>query len=123
MDIARLLGMYNILPVEIRSLDPSRNTSVLRLGEYDLRGEYYPGHLKGDQVHLLVTPRQLRACPRENRRMPDNCIPADLERAVHVPDGIRLEFAGGLQVEAPRGSYTQAKEWTIEFPSHGLRIL
>ena len=31
LEIARLLGMYNILPVEIRSLDPSRNTSVLRL--------------------------------------------------------------------------------------------
>ena len=31
MEIARLLGMYNILPVEIRSLDPSRNTSVLAL--------------------------------------------------------------------------------------------
>ena len=57
---ARLLGMYNILPVEIRSLDPSRNTSVLRFGEHDLQADYYPGHLKGDRVHLLVTPRAAR---------------------------------------------------------------
>jgi molybdate transport system ATP-binding protein len=26
-DVARLLGLYNVLPVEIRSLDPGRNTS------------------------------------------------------------------------------------------------
>jgi ABC-type sulfate/molybdate transport systems ATPase subunit len=123
LDTARLLGMYNILPVEIRALDPSRNTSVLRLGENDLQADYYPGHLKGDRVHLLVTPRQLIAEPRDGRRVNANSIGADLERAVDIPDGVRLEFAGGLRVEIPRGDYTQTKEWTVEFPRRGLRIL
>jgi len=123
LDTARLLGMYNILPVEIRSLDPTRNTSVLRFGEHDLQADYYPGHLKGDRVHLLVTPRQLIAEPRDSRSVPANSIPGELERAVDIPDGIRLEFAGGLHVEIPRDDYTQTKEWAVEFPRHGLRIL
>ena len=123
LEIAHLLGMYNIVPVEIRSLDPSRNTSVLRFGDHDLHAEYYPGHLKGDQVHLLVTPKQLRARPGDIHHSSANTVPAELERTVHVPDGIRLEFTGGLQVEIAREAYTQTKEWTIEFPSRGLRIL
>jgi molybdate transport system ATP-binding protein len=123
LEIARLLGMYNILPVEIRSLDPSRNRSVLRLGNHDLQAEYYPGRLKGDHVHLLVTPKQLRATPGDIHDSSGNRVPAELERAVHVPDGVRLEFTGGLQVEIAREAYTQSKEWTIQFPSQGLRIL
>lgn len=121
LDIARLLGMYNILPVEIVSLDPSRNTSVLRYGEHELQAAYFPGRLKGDKVHLLVTPRQLQARPRDIRSGAG--IPADLERAVPIPDGMRLEFAGGLQAEMPLESYTQTKEWTVEFPARALRIL
>jgi molybdate transport system ATP-binding protein len=123
LETARLLGLYNILPVEIRSLDPSRNISVLRLGGNDLQADYFPGHLKGDRVHLLVTPRQLIAEPRDSRRSGANSIPADLERAVDIPDGVRLEFAGGLHVEIPRADYTQTREWTVAFPPHGLRVI
>lgn len=123
LEIAHLLGLYNILPVEIRGLDPSRNTSVLRFGEYDLQGDYYPGHLKGDRVHLLVMPRQLRAQPMESSRIPANSIPGRLERAVETPDGMRLEFVGGLHVLIDTGAYYQTKDWIIEFPTHGLRIL
>jgi molybdate transport system ATP-binding protein len=123
IETARLLGIYNILPVEIRSLDPSRNTSVLRFGEHDLLADYYPGHLKGDRVHLLVTPWQLRAQPGASRGNQQNGIPGMLDRAVDVPGGVRLEFAGGLQVEIPREAYTQSRDWVIQFPTRGLRIL
>ena len=85
--------------------------------------EYFPGHFKGDHVHLLVTPKQLRARPRDIHNSSRNSVPAELERTVHVPDGVRLEFLGGLQVEVAREAYTQTREWTIEFPSQGLRIL
>ena len=42
VDVARLLGLYNLLPVEIRSLDPGRNTSRLRYQEFELTGPYFP---------------------------------------------------------------------------------
>ena len=70
-------------------------------------------------MHLLVTPRQLRARPRENRRIPDNSIPADLERAVHVPDGIRLEFAGGLRLRAPANRTLKLRSGRSSFPHMG----
>ena len=105
VELARLLGVFNIVPVEIRSLDPSRNSSVLRLGDFDLQGEYYPGHLKGDRVHVLVSPRELRALPRNGRPGP-NQVPVQLQRIVESADFVRLEFVEGL-----------------EFPMRGLRVL
>jgi ABC-type Fe3+/spermidine/putrescine transport system ATPase subunit len=125
VDVARLLGLYNVLPVEIRSLDPGRNTSRLRYQEFELAGPYFPGRLIGDQVWLFVRPDQLSATPR-NGRPSFNQVPATLLRAVEKPDSLRLEFSGDISVEAPAGTLTQqagVKDWVIEFPSAGLRVL
>ena len=123
VELARLLGIFNIIAVEIRALDPSRNTSVLRWGEYDIQSEYYPGHLKGDRVHLLATPRQLHAAERVGRLAP-NQVPVRLRRAVPVADAVRLEFDEGLEVEV-RGASVNGHngEWMVEFPTRGLRVL
>ena len=124
LDTARLLGIYNILPAEIRALDPARKTSVLRIAdEHDIEADYYPAHLKGDRVHLLATPRQLQAEPRTARRIATNSIPVELDRASDTPDGVRLEFKGGIHVEVPRQDHREAREWVVTFPSTGLRIL
>ena len=86
-------------------------------GEHDMQGDYYPGHLKGDSVHLLVSPRQLRAEPRKSSRIPANSFRRSSNARFSTPDGVRLEFAGGLQVEVPREAYNQTKDWMIEFPT------
>jgi ABC-type sulfate/molybdate transport systems ATPase subunit len=125
LDLARLLGIYNILLVEIRALDPSRNSSVLRYGSWDIQGEYLPGHLKGDRVHLLVTPQQLRARPKRGQPRP-NELAGTLVRGIETPYSIRMEFEGGLQVEARPSEFEvepHNKEYWIEFPVRGLRIL
>jgi molybdate transport system ATP-binding protein len=125
LDVARLLGIYNILPVEIRTLDPSRNTSVLRYGDFDIGGEYYPGHLRGDRIHIGVAPQQLKAVPHEGKPGPHQ-LPAQLLRVIEAPQAARLEFEGGLRVEISRQDYERnkhAKEWAIEFPARSLRIL
>jgi molybdate transport system ATP-binding protein len=125
IELAMLLGIYNILAVEIRTLDPGRNGSVLRYRTWDIHGEYFPGRLKGDRVHLLVAPQQLRARPKfgEPRR---NEIAAQLIRGVETPSYTRMEFEGGLNVEAHPGDIEpdpHNKEYWIEFPQSGLRIL
>lgn len=125
VDVARLLGLYNLLPVEIRALDPGRNTSRLRFQDFELAGPYFPGRLIGDQVWLYVRPDQLSAAPR-NGRPAFNQIPATLLRAVEKPESLRLEFSGDIAVEAPPGSIENSasvKEWVVEFPSAGLRVL
>jgi Zn-dependent protease len=54
-----VLGVFNLIPVEIRALDPGRNSSKVQMGEYELEGPYFPGHLKGDRVTVCVRPERL----------------------------------------------------------------
>jgi molybdate transport system ATP-binding protein len=125
IDVARLLGVFNLLPAELRALDPGRNASKIRLGQFDLDGPYYPGHLKGDRVTICIRPEQLTAMPR-NGKLGPNQIPAHFERAVERPQWVRLEFAGGIAVDLPRPDYERLRgtgEWAIEFPRESLRVL
>jgi molybdate transport system ATP-binding protein len=125
LEVARLLGKFNLLPAEIRALDPGRNTSRVQVGEYELDGPYFPGHLKGDRVTLCVRPEQLKASAR-NGKPGRNQIPADLNRTVEKPHGMRLEFSGGIAVDLPHVEYEREREnreWVIEFPADSLRVL
>ena len=125
VDVARLLGIFNLLPAEIRALDPGRNTSKVQMGEYELDGPYLPGHLKGDRVTVCVWPESLQALER-NGKPGANQIPAQLERTVQKPQGMRLEFAGGIAVDLSRNDYDRVrdtKDWVIEFPRESLRVL
>jgi molybdate transport system ATP-binding protein len=124
-DVARLLGVFNLIPGEIRALDPGRNTSKLQMGEFELDGPYFPGHLKGDRVTVCVRPERLTALAR-NGRPGANQIPAQLERAVERPQWMRLQFAGGIAVDLARPDYElvrDTKDWVIEFPRESLRVL
>lgn len=125
IDVARLLGLYNLLPVEIRALDPGRNSSRLRYQDFELNGPYFPGRLIGDQVWLYVRPDELSVAPR-NGRLAFNQIPSTLLRSIEKPERLRLEFSGDIAVEVPSedaGKYRGVKDWVVEFPSRDLRIL
>ena len=125
VDVARLLGIFNLIPAEIRSLDPGRNTSKVQMGEHELDGPYFPGHLKGDRVTVCVRPERLTALAR-NGKPGVNQIPAQLERTIERPQWMRLEFAGGIAVDLTRPDYERVrdtKDWMIEFPRESLRVL
>jgi len=125
LEVARLLGRFNLLPGEIRALDPGRNTSRVLVGEFELEGPYFPGRLKGDHVTVCVRPDQLRALPR-NGRPGANQIPAGLTRAVERSQSMRLEFDCGIAVDLSSLEYERQRDnrqWVIEFPSDKLRVL
>ncbi len=125
LEVARLLGRFNLIPGEIRALDPGRNTSRVVIGEYELDGPYFPGHFKGDRVTVCVRPEQLKASAR-NGRPGKNQIPAELNRVVETSQGTRLEFSGGITVDLSHADYEREREnreWVIEFPSDALRVL
>jgi molybdate transport system ATP-binding protein len=125
VDVARLLGLYNLLPVEIRGLDPGRNMSRLRYEDFELSGPYFPGRLIGDRVWLCIRPDLLSVAPR-NGRPGTNQMPATLLRVVEKPERARMEFAGEIAVDVPRIEFEKnraVKEWLIEFPQSSLRIL
>lgn len=125
IDVARLLGAFNLIPCEIRALDPGRNTSKVQMGEVELDGPYFPGRFKGDRVTLCVRPEQLVVSARIGRPGP-NQITAELKRAIEKPQGMRLEFEGGIIADVGRAEFERLrdnKDWLIEFPSAALRIL
>jgi len=125
VEVARLLGAFNLLPVEITALDPVQKTSRLRYNEFELAGPYFPGRFRGDRVTLCVRPEELRAVPRDGKPGP-NQVPAKLIRFSERPQGVRLEFEGDIAASLPRAEFeTQRhnKEWVIEFPAHRLRVL
>jgi molybdate transport system ATP-binding protein len=125
IEVARLLGAFNLIPCEIRALDPGRNTSKLQMGEFELDGPYFPGRFKGDRVTLCVRPEQLVVSARLGRPGP-NQIPASFVRAVEKPQGMRLEFEGGIVADMRHADFERQrndKEWMIEFPQSSLRVL
>jgi molybdate transport system ATP-binding protein len=125
LDVARLLGRYNLLPVEVRALDPSRDSSVLRFGEWDLSGPYLPGRFRGDRVTLYIRPELLAAFPRDGKPGP-NQVPVTLERAAERPEVVRLEFSDGITAVIPRLEFERHKhnkDWVVEFPAAWLKVL
>ena len=125
LEVAKLLGQFNLLHAEIRTLDPGNNSSVIRIGESEFAGPYFPGRLRGDRVWLFILPERLRALPRDGRPGP-NQIAAELAGVAERPRTIRLEFEGGISVEMPRAEFERNKDnkdWVIEFPSDSLGIL
>jgi len=126
VEAARLLGIRNLFPAEILTLDPGRNSSRLRLENFELTGPYFPGRLRGDRVWLCVEPGQLRAKPQNGAKPATNQVAARLERASDLPRSVRLEFAGGIVAEVARPDFEPQKdnkEWLVEFPPHALRVL
>jgi len=130
LEVARLLGAFNLIDGEIRTLDPGRNTSRLQVGEFELEGPYFRGHLKGDRVTVCVRPEQLKVAAR-NGKPGLNQIPATLLRAVERPHGVRLEFSGDgipgpLRVTVSRADFESQRdnrEWVVQFPADALRVL
>ncbi|HTD44615.1 MAG TPA: ABC transporter ATP-binding protein [Bryobacteraceae bacterium] len=125
VEVARLLGAFNLLEGEIRSLDPGRNTSRVQVGEFEIEGPYFRGHLKGDRVTLCVRPEQLTVVARNGRPGP-NQIPADLTRAIETPHGMRLEFSNGIAVALAHADHERLRDnrdWVIQFPTALLRVV
>ena len=124
-EVARLLGLYNLIAAEILTLDPSRNTSRVRVGEFELNGPYFKGHLLGDRIWIAVRPDHLKATPRDGRPGP-NQLPLDLLRVSRRLDTVILRFAGEIAAEIPKRDFEaweHSKEWVVEFPPDRLRAL
>ena len=122
LDVARLLGVPNLFQAEIVALDPGRNSSRVRTEEFELAGPYYKGHFRGDRVWVAMRAEELRLAdaPGPNR------VPATLARVSERPDAVRLHFTGGMVVDISRDEYARRggdKEWLVEFPTAGLRVL
>lgn len=124
VEVARMLGIFNLLPVAILALDPGRNWSKVRWNGVDIEGPYFPGHFLGDKVTLSVRPADLKVVNRQGK-LAGNQVAVPLRRVVNTAEGVRLDFEG-ISVELSQSEYatkTDNDSWVIEFPAQSLRVL
>ncbi len=123
--VADLLGLFNLLPAEIKQLDPGANRSKLRWNDVELEGPYYPARLLGDRVTVCVRRDEISVTPKMGKAEKGSLV-LTLEAASETARTALLHFAGGLIVELPLEEFAENRhhnEWTLRFPTSTLRIL
>lgn len=125
VEVARMLGIYNLAAAEILSLDPGRNRSRLRSGDWTWTGPYFPGQLIGDRVTVCVHPGAVVVARRSASATEDEMDMA-VDHVVEGPHGARVTFAGGWFAELPRERWEaigRPKECSVTFPAAAQRLL
>ncbi len=120
-----------MLTGEIKLLDPSANSSRVRIGDFEIDGPYFPllDACKGDRVTVCVRPEQVTVAARNGRPKP-NQIPVELRRTVERPHFVRLEFVtpAGEAVAADLSRaeddrHSDNRDWAVEFLRESLRVV
>jgi molybdate transport system ATP-binding protein len=124
-EIARSLGIFNLLPAEIASLDPGRNTSRVRVLEGEVEGPYFPGHLIGDRGWLCVRHHELRimAAPERPTR---NHLRLRVVSTAKSARGVRILFPEELSVELSEAEYAEwrgSRELCVFVPKTAVTFL
>jgi molybdate transport system ATP-binding protein len=124
-DVARSLGLYNLIPAEIIALDPGRNTSRLRVLEHEIEGPYLPGHLIGDQGLVCVRQSETRV-PRPNIPPGPNQLSLRVETSNPTSRGLRIEFEHGVLATATEADFHELRgkdRLRIEIPPSAVYFL
>lgn len=123
--VANLLGLFNLLPAEIKQLDPGNNKSKLKWNETELEGPYYPARLLGDRVTVCVRRDEISVSPKMGKTEKGSLV-LTLEGASETARTALLHFEGGLIVELPLEEFAENRhhrEWALRMPTSTLRIL
>jgi molybdate transport system ATP-binding protein len=121
-EIARSLGIYNILPAEIEALDPGRDTSRLRVFEFELEGPYLRGHLIGDRGYICIPWSEVRVRLHDGRAAPNSLVLRVSEQAPSSR-GTRLEFEHGVVAIVTESEYRNLQgsdQLDVEIPASSI---
>jgi molybdate transport system ATP-binding protein len=94
-EAATALGIFNLLPAEIAGLDPSADTSRLRVAGTELAGPYLPGHLLGDRGTLCFLESEVELLSDEDV-FAGSTLPVHIVHASTGRDGMRIRTSGGI---------------------------
>jgi molybdate transport system ATP-binding protein len=97
IEVARMLGKYNVVAARIAGLDPGRNTSRLSVLGGMVEGQYLPGHLIGDTGWLCVREQDVRVSASKPAGQED-AISTQVRKATSTAMGWRIEFDDDLCV-------------------------
>ena len=125
IELARLLGIYNLLPAEITHLDPGRKLSRLRLGSQEIEGPYLPATLRGDSGWLCIPRHELKVLPYPPRAG-DNQLVLEVAGSSVTARGVQLEFANGMVAEVSQSDYEElrgSRELRVAIPRGAVHFL
>jgi molybdate transport system ATP-binding protein len=125
LDIARSLGIYNLLPATIAALDPTRHTSRLAVFDAEIEGPHLPGHLIGDNGHVCVRQSEIRLRPPGVRSASNQIVLRVIERSSSSA-GVRLLFEHDVIATVSESEFEQLRgEETllIEIPASAIYFL
>jgi molybdate transport system ATP-binding protein len=107
-DVARSLGVYNIIPAEIAALDPTRNTSRLHVLNSEIEGPYLPGHLIGDQGFLCIRQSEIKV-QLPSAQAARNQLMLRVLSSTPSSHGIRLTFEHDVFATVSETEYVQVR--------------
>lgn len=115
-EIARLLGIENLLQAEVLALDPARNTSRIRLLGQEMTTSYFPGRLLGDRVTLSIPAPRVKV---RNTAGP-NRVAVWPRTITELAGRVRLEFENGVTADVDSAEFQKQSQWFAEFPPDAL---
>jgi molybdate transport system ATP-binding protein len=107
-DVARLLGIHNVIPATIKALDPGQDTSRLLVLGQEIQGPYLPGHLIGDQGYLCLRFSDLKALPSDVRPI-QNHLELRVVTSQPSAEGVKIGLEHGLFVSVSRSSFERLR--------------
>ncbi len=113
-EVARALGIFNLLPAEIVALDPAKRTSCLRIAstepqnlgpnDAEIDGPHLPRHLLGDRGTVCFRESEIEVFPLENSSSSRTLV-ATVLNASACSGGVRLKFSDHLHATVPQSKW------------------
>jgi molybdate transport system ATP-binding protein len=125
LEIARSLGIYNLLPASIAALDPGRHTSRLSVLDQEIETSYLPGHLIGDNGFLCVRQSETRVRPPV-AHLSGNQLLLRLTAASASSRGVRLVFEHDLAAYVSEFDFEQLRghdRLAVEIPASAVYFI
>ena len=124
VEVAKMLGIHNLLRAEIAGLDPSSKTSKLKVFDQFLEAPYFPGHLIGDHGWLCVIEQEMQVMIVKDPQR--NQLAVRLLEATPVAAGVRLHFEHDLCATLSESEWQQLRGhdrlW-VSIPSAAIHFI
>ena len=135
VDVARALGIFNLLAAEIVELDPVKRTSRLRVSDGGfnnsesssavIAGPHLPGHLLGDRGTICFRESEIEVFALENSFSSAPLV-AKVTSASASAGGIRLKFGEQFYATVPQSKWEVLRhndQLRIFIPPGAIRFL
>jgi molybdate transport system ATP-binding protein len=125
LEVAELLGVYNIVPAEVLALDPGAGSSRLRILGHEVEGPYLPGHLIGDNGYACLRRSELKLV-QNHQPLSRQQLNLRLQELHPSPHGVQLSLEGGFSIivrEADFQNLPDKNRLTVEILPQAIAFL